>query len=527
MRLRWRGRLAAVVGLALVLSGCAGTGDGQQLTPQATGTPIRGEVDPNATLRVGYGVAPTSLDPHAATSEVVSFRFGLSLVYDRLFTITSEGVVTGMLVNSWEYSEDGRTLTMRLREDVTFRDGTPLDAEAVRVNLERVRSMSTAPGTRLRPVTSVQVTGPYEVRLTLASPTQAIPYVLADVAGFILHPDLITNGDPATTANGSGAYRVESFTPGESLTLVRDRDDYWDPEAAKIRCFEFTAITDQQAYTNAIVAGQIDIGQYQPQNIAAVKGKEGLVTVPVPQGIGVELFLNHKVPPLDQVKVRQAINHAYDRAAIAQVLYPGSEPKWQYTRKGMPGFDEKLEGAYPYDPERAKQLLAEAGFPNGVHIGQVLVTTAVGSQLPDVLREQLGQVGITFEPVTVDQLQIFQQWGSGAAAGMLNFTPAIGEPVSTAVSRWEARQPPGLADDPEYARLKAAASAPGLSDEDRRAAAAKLNGYTVEQAWGAPIVWINYPWVMTDRLQGFTTGMDYATTSGPYDFRYLSMVKKD
>lgn len=481
-------------------------------------------MDPNATLRVGYGVAPTSLDPHAATSEVVSFRFGLHLVYDRLFTITSKGEVKGMLVTSWEYSDDGQALTMRLRDDVTFRDGTPLDAEVVRANLDRVRGMSSAAGTRLRAVSGVEVTGPYEVRLTLASPTQAIPYVLADVAGFILHPRLIANGDPATTADGSGAYRVESFTPGESLTLVRDRHDYWDPEAAKIARFEFTAITDQQAYTNAIAAGQIDIGQFQPQNVAALQGREGLVMVLVPQGIGLEFFLNHNVAPLDRLEVRQAINHAYDRTAIAEVLFPGSEPKWQYTRRGLPGFDEQLEGVYPYDRDRAKQLLAQAGYPDGVHIGTVLVSSAVGPQVADVLREQLGQVGISFDPIVVDQLQIFSQWSSGSAAGMLNFTPAINEPVSTAVSRWEARQPRGATDVPEYLELKAAAARPGLTAEEREAAARRLNAYGVEQAWGAPLVWINYPWVMTDRLHGFSVDMDYATTSGPYDFRYLWMV---
>ncbi|TQM11338.1 ABC transporter substrate-binding protein [Pseudonocardia kunmingensis] len=524
MRPHWKAGIAALIA-AVLLVACGSGGEG---SGGSNGVAQGGPADPDATMRVGYGVAPTSLDPHAATSEVVSFRFGLALVYDRLFTITADGLAEGMLVESYSYSDDGLALTMSLRDGVTFRDGTPLDAEAVRVNLERAAAMeSPVVSKRLEQVTGVEATGALEVRLTLSEPTPTIPYVLANVAGFIMHPELIANGDPATEANGSGAYSVESWTPGETLTLHRDRTDYWDPDAAKIARFEYSAITDQQAYTNAIIGEQIDVGQFQPQNVAGVEGRDGLVTVMVPQGIGLEMFLNLRSAPLDRVEVRQAINHAYDRAAIVEALYPGSEPKWQHTREGLPGYVPDLQDAFPYDPERARQLLAQAGFPDGIDLGEILVSQSVGPELTAVLQEQLGKSGIRMTPVVVDNLQIFPRYAEGDNAGMLQYTPSIETPASFAVNRFGARHPGGFPDSPEFQQLLAAADDNRLEEGEREQANQALNRFVTEQAWGAPIVWINYPWVLSDRVQNFGAEMDYATTFGPYDFRYLTMAATD
>lgn len=524
MKLNWRGGIAAVLAATLLVA--CGSGGGDNAAPGDSGAPAQGPVDPNATLRVGYGVAPTSLDPHAATSEVVSFRFGLAQVYDRLFTVTAEGVAEGMLVDSYSYSDDGLALTMRLREDVTFRDGTPLDAEVVRANLERARTMqSPVVKTLLSQVSGVEAVGPYEVRLTLSEITSAIPFTLANIAGFIMHPDLIASGDPATEANGSGAYSVESWTPGETLTLVRDREDYWDPEAAKIARVEYSAITDQQAYTNAILGGQIDIGQFQPQNVAGVEGREGLVTVRVPQGIGLGLYLNLRAAPLDQLPVRQALNHAYDRQAIVEALYPGSEPKWQHTREGLPGYAPDLKETFPHDPERARELLAQAGFPDGVDLGEILISQSVGPGPTAVLQEQLAEAGIRITPVVVDNLQIFPRYAEGGNAAMLQYTPAISEPVSYAANRFAVRQPGGFPESPEFQDLLTKAADNRLGEGEREEAYQALNTFMTEQAWGAEIVWINYPWVMSDRVQNFSVEMDYATTFGPYDFRYLAMTE--
>ncbi|MEE2057201.1 ABC transporter substrate-binding protein [Rhodococcus artemisiae] len=482
-----------------------------------------GEVDTTATLRAGWTVGPNSLDPHMAVSEVASFRFGINAIYDRLFTITSAGEVEGMLVDSWEYSPDGQQLTMQLREDASFRDGTPLDAPVVKVNLDRARTLN-SPVVKglMEPVTEVAASGPYEVTLTLSSPTDLMPYQLAGMSGLIMHPDLIANGDPNMEANGSGAYSVESWAPGEKLVLVRDRDDYWDADAAQVARIEHTAIADFQAFTNAVAGGQIDIGQFQPGNVAAVEGRSGLNTVPVPMGIGTELMLNWDYGPLSDVRVRQALNYALDREAVTEALFPGSDARWQYSREGLPGFDSGLEERYPYDPARAKELLAEAGFPDGVDLGRFIISNAVTPGLTDVIKEQFEQSGIRFEPNVMDSLEGMTTFAGGEAPAYLNFSSYGLGFAAGMVTRSGATQNPA-GPTPEYDRLFAGATDSRRSAEEREASAVELNDYLVEEAWGVPMTWVTYPWVMSDKVGNFSADMDYATTWGPYDFRYLTV----
>jgi peptide/nickel transport system substrate-binding protein len=512
-RRRWSKGLVAVLAAGMLVA-CGG-GDGG-------GAAAAGPPDETAVLRAGWTVAPTNLDPHMATSEVPWFRFGLTAIYDRLFTVTAAGEAKGMLVESYEYSPDGLAMTMRLRQDVTFRDGTALDAEAVKVNLDRARTLqSPVVKARMSTVTAVDVAGPYEVRLTLAVPTPAVPYTLAECAGFIMHPDLVTSGDPATEANGSGAYSVEKFVPGESLTLVRDRTDYWDPDAAKVARIEHRVIPDFQAFSNALAAGQIDIGQFQPNNVASIEGRRGLTTVPVPQGISSDFMFNRAVAPMDNVNVRKAINLAIDREAITQALYPGSQAKSQYYREGLPGYDPAL-GKPGRDVAAAKQLLAEGGFPDGVDVGEVLVSTAVTKGLIDVIQQQLGEAGIRISPVSVDAIQIFSRYAEGRSAGLVQFSTAGTEPSAGAATVWGKQLNPA-GTTPEFDQLLAAAADNRLTQEQRNEGYQKLNRFLVDQAWSAPITWITYPWVMSERLGGFSADMDYATTTGPYDFRHLTM----
>lgn len=507
-------RVAAALAAVGLLASC-GSSDGGSA---GSGTP-----DTEGTLSTGWTTAITSLDPHTATSEIASFRFGLNQIYDRLFTVKADGTVDGMLVQDYSYSEDGLGLILDLREDVTFRDGTPLDAAAVKENLDRARTLdSPSVKSRMSPVVDVTVTAPYQVTLALAEPTDIMPYVLAEMSGFIMHPDLIANGDPATETNGSGAYSVESFAPGEQLTIVRDRTDYWDTDAAQIAKIEYKAISDTQAFTNAMAGGQIELGQFLPGTVSAIDGRNGLVTVDVPTGIGVELFLNRDMAPLDDVKVRQAINHAYDRQEIVEALYPGSEARYQYSRTGLPGYDASLDNAYSYDPEKAKQLLAEAGHPDGIDLGEVIIVNVITPGVADVLQEQFAQAGIKITPIVKDGLEGPTSFGRGEASALLHYSPLGTSFTSGSGYRWGPRlNPAGVT--PEYEQMLSDATDPRRSEEEREASAVALNGYLVDEAWGAPLVWITYPWVMSEKVGNFSTDMDYSTTAGPFDLRYLTV----
>lgn len=509
--------MVAVVALG-VTAGCSGgTGEGSG----------SGKTDTNATLRAGWTVGTTTLDPHMQTSEIVGFRFGLASIYDRLFTVTAKGDVKGQLVKTFDYSGDGDKLNLTLRNDVTFRDGAKLDAQVVKKNLDRAATLEKSPvvKSRMAPVKSVTVTGEYALTVNLKKRTRAMPYVLADMAGYIMNPPLFQKGDPAKETDGSGAYSVKSFSPGQKLVLVRDRDDYWDKKAAKIARIEHSQIADFQAFRNAVAGGQIDIGQFQPNQASELGKQPGLKEVTVDQGVGYDIYLNPKKKPLDSANLRRAINYAIDRKGIVDALYPGSAAKSQYYRKGLPGYDRELEGSYSYNPAKAKKLLARAGFSDGVDLGQVSVSASVVQGVVDVIQQQLAKVGIKIKPVTVDALQIFSRWSAGKDTAMINSSNSGTSPLAGAEENWisKIRNPAGTT--PEFDKLYGAVADNSVSDEKADKAAQSMNRYLVEQAWHAPLVWINFKWVMSDTIRGFSPGMDFATTTGPYDWRYLSKTK--
>ncbi|MGW0022497.1 ABC transporter substrate-binding protein [Rhodococcus sp. NPDC003382] len=150
---------SVLAGAALVSTAC-----GQGTSVGGAGTDLT--VDPDGTLRFAWAVGPANLDPHMATSEAVWFRYGLPSVYDRLFTVDARGQVHGRLVREHSYSSDGSTLFLTLRDDVTFRDGRALDAEVVKLNLDRARTLDSPVTEReMSQVSDVAVLGSYRLAL--------------------------------------------------------------------------------------------------------------------------------------------------------------------------------------------------------------------------------------------------------------------------------------------------------------------------------------------------------------------------
>ncbi|MBF6207393.1 hypothetical protein IU483_25380 [Streptomyces gardneri] len=511
-RMRRLGLVGAVLAM-LIATGCGGSGSS-------------GEVDKNAALRAAWTVGITTLDPHMQSSEIIADRFGLFSLYDRLFTVKKDGSLGPMLVRDWSYAPDGRSLSMTLREDACFADGTALDAEVVRANLERARTLdSPVVKGRMSVVEAIEVTGEYALTVRLKQDSSTLPYALAEISGMIMNPKLFQRGNPAVQADGTTPYRVESFTPGEKLVLVRARDDYWDPNAWQIGRIEHSQIADFNAMVNAVRGGQIDISQFQPNQVASLGNARKLQVIPVPTSQGFDIALNYDKAPLNDVRVRRAINYALDRKAIVDVFYPGSVAKYQYYREGMAGYDPQLENTYAYDPVKARALLADAGYPNGLEIGNVLVDTSTLPGVIDVVREQLGEVGITLRSEAVEVMRSFQRWPRGDDAARILSVAGGTSPVVGAQENWRTKTRNAAATTPEFERLFLAAARNTQTPGEAQAAARAVNRYVVEQAWRAPLVWQNAMWAVSDRIKGFSADIDFATTQGPYDWRYLTLTK--
>jgi len=500
--------------MLIVLAACGGSSSSSD-----------GEIDPDGSIAVGIVFGPNTLDPHMATSELAAQFFGLWGIYDRLFTVGADGVVKGELVDDWTYSDDGNSLTLKLREDVTFRDDTPLDAAAVKVNLDRARTLeSPVIKGRMSVIKDVSVASPYEVVLTLASPVPHVPAILVECAGFIMHPDLVTDGDPATETNGSGPYVLKSFVPGESLTMERDNAHYWDPEAAKIKTITYQTFPDQQAYINAVKSGELDLGRYQASQAKNFAGSSDLNIETIDQGIAVELNFNRDVKPFDNLQVRQAINYAIDRTSIVEAFFPNSTPKTQYYNEGRPGHDPAVGKIWTFDQDRAKDLLADGGFPNGVDLGVINVSSAAPPGLADVVQQQLAAVGIKSSLQTVDAGQISPQFAEGKAGSNIGFTVASTHPYNGAVYRWlvPSFNPAGAT--PEFSQILGAATSTATPEQQEETYKA-LDRFVVENAWAAPLVWEGNPWVMSKRVKGFTAEANLSPVLGPLDLRYLSVTK--
>jgi len=511
------GLLIGLVGL----SACGGNGGSSDGEFQESSGPI----DTSATLNRAEVFVATTLDPHQTPGESSLLVAALSYVYDQLFVVNSQAQPEGRLVTEWTTSEDGLTLSLQLRDDVTFRDGTPLDAAAVKVNLDRARTVeSPVVKDEMAPVSKVTVTGDYSLDLTLSSPTPAIPFILAGGAGYIMNPALIKNGDPATETDGSGAYSVTEFSPGEKIVYTRDNEDYWDKAAMNFATVNVTAIPDPSALVNALRGGNVDIGSLQGHQIAGMENTPGMHIVQSYPSFFTELFLNPDIKPLDDVRVRQAINYAYDREEITDVMFPGSKPLWQNAPEGLPGYDPELEGLYPHDPAKARELLAEAGYPNGVDLGEVLVNVAMPEGLETILQEQFKEAGIQITTRRLSNSEVGAAWLEGKNAGYIGYSSYGLEFSQGSVVRWRSNQPSEMPQ--EFTDLLAAASDGRLSPEERAAGYAKVNRFLVEGAYSANLVQLLPQWVVSDKIVGFDPKtVDYGNTFGAYYMRYLGKTK--
>lgn len=321
-------------------------------------------------LRVSAPYNPSTLDPHtggAGSDHVVLYPMFDTLVgFDPDTLQPKPGLLT-----AWNYT-DPLTLVLDIRPGVTFHDGEPLDAEAVRFNLERVRTDARSViKTELATVAAVEVTGPLQVTLRLKQPDSALPLILADRAGMMVSPKAIKQYGPDSDRNpvGTGPMKFVSWSANESVKLTRF-ENYWQKGRWQLDAIEFTIITDVVTGVRSVVSGQNNfIYQLRPaQQQALSRSKE--MQVGVAQGLySVVMYFNYGRPPLDDVRVRMAINLAIDRDAFNKAIMMGlGAPAHTVLPASHWACNKDVTAYYRYDVERAKALLAEAGHKDGIDL---------------------------------------------------------------------------------------------------------------------------------------------------------------
>lgn len=350
--------------------------------------------------------------------------------YDSLTRITPDGRIEPSLATAWEYESPTR-FVLTLRDDVAFEDGTVLDADVVKANLDRAAAEPTAITAQFaQNEPQITVTSDTELAIDLHHPDPDLPYLFSQCGGMIVHPDLVA--DPARLASeveGTGPYTFDADASiSDSTYVFTKKPDYWNTDAYPFAKVTFTVIPDSNAMLSALLSGQVDVapGNFQaaPQvegaGLSAVHGNVSMFTILLNDRSG------EQVPALADQRVRQALNYAVDREAIIQTLFGGNGvPTPQIPRDGVTGYDAALDDRYPYDPERAKQLLADAGYPDGF---TMTVLTAGVNQMDTFL----AAVADYWAKVGVQVTQQVSDPGTYLAAVATTEYPAVFNPLKGA-----------------------------------------------------------------------------------------------
>lgn len=389
------GAIAMLAG-ALMLSGCASESNGT--LPGGTG---------NETLVYGQTVVPNNLDPHktAFTTDCLT----LCPVYDRLIHLGPDGELVPGLAETWTFSDDGLELTLAIREGVTFHDATELDAESVKLSLDRARGMDdSAVKNELLTIEEVVVDDPRTVTLHLTRPDAALPGILSGLAGAVINPTALANNvNLSETMDGAGAFRFVSYVQGSELKHERN-DDYWG-EAPAIAGVTFKIIPDAAALTNAVQAGQVDVAMILPQNLTPFLDDDAFTVKTQTVLYQNTMITNFASAGLQDARLRQAIMHAIDRETICETIYSGyCEVTDQPFPEGYLAFDDSVKPIlYPYDPDRARELLGQVGVDE-LHL-KAVVPAAQFMALAQAIQSQLSEVGIQMDIQQVDSSAMVQQ----------------------------------------------------------------------------------------------------------------------
>lgn len=358
-------------------------------------------------LVLGVVLEPPHLDPTAGAAAAID-EIVYTNVFEGLTKIGPTGEVEPGLAESWSISDDGKVYTFKLRPGVKFHDGTDFTAEDVKFSLDRARAADSTNAQKVlfEPIENVEVVDPTTVRVTLKNPTGAFLYNMGWGDAVIVAPESAdTNKDKPV---GTGPFKFDNWAKGSAITIVKN-PDYWG-EPVALEKAEFRIIPDAAAAIPALLAGDVHAFPNMPAGdaLAQIQADPRFeVMIGSTEGETV-LAINNKKPPFDDVKVRQAIAHALDRQAIIDGASSGiGTPIGSHFAPHHPAYVD-LTGTYPYDVEKAKALLKEAGHES-IKATLKLPPPPYARQGGEIVASQLRDVGIELEIIPLEWAQWLEQ----------------------------------------------------------------------------------------------------------------------
>jgi peptide/nickel transport system substrate-binding protein len=381
------------------------------LAPSAYSAALQPRVAaPGGTLTIAIPQYPPSLDPASGQNAYSDF---FDLAYAPLIVKEPNGEFKPGLATSWQYGPDNKSFSITLRPGVRFSDGSALTAAATKAWIQHEIAFPGGSGAGyFASLTSIDVTGPLSLALHFSAPTPELELIFSQVLemGEIGSPNAISGKTLTTATDGAGEYMLDSSqtVTGESYTYAAN-PYYWDKSAVHWKTVVIKVITNPSTVLSALQTGQVDVAEVQPITNAAAAKSAGL-RVDAPLTLYMALALEDRnVAPLSSLLVRQALNYAVDRGPIAKLLGNGyGLATDQMAVPGDDSYDPALSDYYPYNPAKAKQLLAQAGYPHGFKLPVLSLAAAQQNTLAEALQGQLANVGVTLQPDIVPSVNQYE-----------------------------------------------------------------------------------------------------------------------
>ncbi len=446
-----------------------------------TATPRRG-----GTLRVSIPFNPAAIDP--MTGRNLPDFDTLYQIFDALIDFEpSTLALRPGLAKSWKFT-DPKTLVLELESGVMFHDGTPFNPEAVVINTERYKNDPRSNvKSDLSTVDKVEITGPNQVTYRLNRPNAGLPVMLTNRIGLMVSPKLIKEGGANLDrqAVGTGPFKFVEWQDNASIKLVKN-DKYWKQGLPYLDGIEIKIINELNTGARTVISGEADLAlNLQPPQKAIAERARGVEVHVMPSLVFYGVFLNYAKPPLDDVRVRQAMNYALNREEFNKVITLGlGEASSVILPKSHWACDPATASYYNYDPEKAKKLLAEAGHPNGLEIESFGWADQLAMQRQELLMSQMARVGIRIKLTPVQPAQAMQNFMM-EKKGSMHISPAGGFPdPSLAYEQLfgkDALRNAGKVELPGFRELLDA-TMEAQDEATRKVAFAKLQKFVTEQA---------------------------------------------
>ena len=478
---RIHARLAApAAALALLLAaGCtSGTGTGSSSAGASSG----GEKEQ---LTLAFETDVYGWDP---SNQPGYQNWQAEAVWDQLVFCDANGKLTPGLADTFEITDQNKTIKAHIREGVKFSDGTPADSAAVAASFEFVKSS----GGATNDYKGIKIDTPDAQNISISWPTPQ-PVLASKACNPKIAPAAWLKAKKFDVPVGSGPYVLDTAatTTGSVYTFTKN-ENHWNAANYPYKKLVVKVFANPAAAVAAMRTGQVDAGLVNQSDVASIKGS-GL-EVKLFQGQTTRLLLTDhlgkKVPALGNLKVRQAINMVFDKDAMAKNLYQGNaEPTPQVFRKGTDAYIDGMQDPYPFDVDKAKQLMADAGYPDGFSLELPTIAGQNFETLMPYVTEQLAKINIKAKQVPLSGANAIGDLLSGKYPVVLWQLGNLGNSAlqiyieSTPEGWWDLEHQPDKYVDSRWEQLGTADAATSKKLQQ------EINQYQVDQAWFAPMVY--------------------------------------